>query len=681
MDRYLSLDKQKKNGYAVFFSALLLFICSKSVNAHEGAACEGEGPYGVPGLTLPPDQIGQWGSVINFPVQATHSVVLSTGKVLFWRTDQPYLFDPATDTYAATTQYITPTGDMFCAGHATMADGRVMVSGGDNFSSLGIPYSEIFDPVTETWQAVSDSIYARYYPTITTMLDGRLLMTSGNTPDGPATIPEIYDPDTDTWTEFPNASRGLNLYPFMYALSDGTVLDAGPGHAHTLDVASADSAWNFVTPNILLTNGSVETSAMYRPDKILKVGSKSDATQQIINRAVVLDMTAASPAWREVSPMVFERRRADAVLLPDGKVMISGGAVDTEDRHECAVHAAEIWDPDTEVFTQMASQALSRIYHSTSVLLPDGRVLTAGGEDAYGEGGLHTAEIYSPPYLFKGIRPTIVSMSTAAGYGADFQLTTPDAASIVSVAALRPAALTHNFDENQRYLPLNFTIGAGQLTVTAPAANLTPPGYYMVFLVDSNGSVSVSKFIRFFLDTDTDGDGVDDDVDNCPLIANPLQENNDGDAEGDVCDADDDNDGLSDVDEVSYGTDAFNPDTDGDNLSDGDEVYTHGTNPLLADTDADGYDDDVEIAAGSDPTNPASTPFSIDGDVNIDGIVDVRDLVLLSKFIFGLAVPNADQLVHADVAPLVSGYPVSDGQLNAADFIVLTRKVLGIISF
>jgi hypothetical protein len=140
--------------------------------------------------------------------------------------------------------------------------------------------------------------------------------------------------------------------------------------------------------------------------------------------------------------------------------------------------------------------ARPRIYHSTAALLPDGRVLAAGGENSHLLEGETNYEIFSPPYLFQGTRPQIATAPASVDYGASFEVVTPDAAAIAKVAFMRPASVTHNFDENQRYVPLSFTQAVGSLSVSAPADGGTaPPGYYMLFLVDSSGVPSEAKFI------------------------------------------------------------------------------------------------------------------------------------------------------------------------------------------
>jgi fibronectin type 3 domain-containing protein len=218
-------------------------------------------------------------------------------------------------------------------------------------------------------------------------------------------------------------------------------------------------------------------------------------------RTAVLDMTRVTPAWRETAPMNYARSYQNLTLLPDGTAFASGGMA-TSDGVDLsqAVLPTEIWDPGTETWTTTASMSVGREYHSTALLLPDGRVLMAGGGQLPGSTATneYNAQLYSPPYLFKGSRPTIGSAPSLVQYGSTFQISTPDAAGIASVSLIRTPAVTHDFDQNQRFLPLTFTQGNGVLTVQAPAqANLAPPGYYMLFIVNASGVPSVASFVRF----------------------------------------------------------------------------------------------------------------------------------------------------------------------------------------
>lgn len=145
-----------------------------------------------------------------------------------------------------------------------------------------------------------------------------------------------------------------------------------------------------------------------------------------------------------------------------------------------------------------------------------------------------------------------------------------------------------------------------------------------------------------------------------------------------MCDPDDDNDGLSDIDEALYGSNPFLVDSDGDTLGDGDEVNIHGSDPTLVDTDSDGFDDDVEVAAGSNPDDDQSIPGVSSGDINGDGVVDGVDVLLATRISIGELVPTTNQLLRGDAAPQVSGSPAPDGVINAGDLVVIQRLALGL---
>lgn len=187
---------------------------------------------------------------------------------------------------------------------------------------------------------------------------------------------------------------------------------------------------------------------------------------------------------------------------------------------------------------------------------------------------------------------------------------------------------------------------------------------------------------------DRDEDGILDNDDNCPSTFNPTQQDTDSNGTGDSCEADFDSDGLQDSTEELIGTNPLASDSDGDGLDDFTEVNYDGnpsynpltdTNPLSQDTDADGFNDDIEMTFGSDPLDNTSIPA--DGDIDLDGEVDLQDLLLAGRFALGLQQPTATQLLKGDVAPLVNDVPQPDGQFNAGDLLVIQRKVLGLIDF
>jgi hypothetical protein len=454
--------------------------------------------------TAPP-LIGQWSAPAAWPLVAVHSTLLPNGQVLVWdgarQNGAAYVWDPSADAFIA----VSPPDNIFCAGHCLLADGRAFVVGGHITDFVGIQDSSFFDPSNRIWSAAPPMAFGRWYPTATLLPDGRVLVVSGSIDceECIAEIPEIYDPATNTWSSLPNAALALPLYPHLFVLPDGRVLATGafegPGPAVALDLTLG--TWSMVDP-VVVDGGS---SAMYRLEKILKSGTSANSDPPYVHSqptTYVLDMAEASPRWRETPPMAFGRAYHNLTLLPDGSVLATGGGQVTDPfAHSQAVLAAEIWSPTTETWTTAASMTIPRLYHSTALLLPDGRVLVAGG-GRFGNpaGDVHdrlSAEIYSPPYLFKGSRPIITSVATTIPYGFTFSVATPDASRIASVVLVRLGSVTHNFNQSQRVVSLAFQQIGNSLNVQAPtSANEALPGHYMLFVVDESGVPSVAPIVR-----------------------------------------------------------------------------------------------------------------------------------------------------------------------------------------
>jgi hypothetical protein len=457
-----------------------------------------------------PSVIGQWAGPYSWPLISIHSTLLPTGKVLLYDDHTTsagvQLWDPATDTL---TSRPYNANNLFCSGHTLLPDGRVFVIGGHIDAYIGIPDSTIFNPFTETWSAGPSMSQARWYPTATSLPDGRVLAMSGasNCPTcidpngshaGIALIPEIYNPNTNAWSRLSNASLSLPLYPHMHVLPDGRVLAVGsqedPIVSRALDINA--QTWT-VFDSIARDAGS---SVMYRSGKILKTGIGRNPDYAAIPsnaNAWVMDTSLPSPTWRAVSPMAFPRTQHNLTMLPDGNVFCVGGSTNSNVYDSTStVKTAELWSPATETFRSLAAMQEPRHYHSTSLLLPDGRVLVAGG-GRFGP-DFPSAEIYSPPYLFKGARPVVTTAPGVIQYGSHFTVATPDSARIAKVTLLRLGSVTHAFDENQRYIEPTFAPIAGGLDIIAPTSvNIAIPGYYMLFLVDTNGVPSVGSFVRF----------------------------------------------------------------------------------------------------------------------------------------------------------------------------------------
>jgi hypothetical protein len=230
-----------------------------------------------------------------------------------------------------------------------------------------------------------------------------------------------------------------------------------------------------------------------------------------VHSAVTIDVNGSTPKVTPTSSMAFGRRQFTLTDLPDGKVLATGGNSDgaTYVDVNAGVYNPEIWDPATGNWTTMAPEQVTRQYHSSALLLPDGRVLSSGGgicNDCDDQGYLgKNAQIFSPPYLFKkdgsgalAPRPSITDAPSEIGYGTTFPLTTPDAAAIKKVALIKLGAVTHDDNMEQRYLPLSFTQGAGgQLNVTMPSnQSLAPGGYYMLFIINGDGVPSVAPIVH-----------------------------------------------------------------------------------------------------------------------------------------------------------------------------------------
>jgi hypothetical protein len=450
---------------------------------------------------------GQWSALMNWPLVAVHSVLLKSGNLLVWdgwQAPQPTSVWNATSQTFPTT--INAPASIFCSGNAHLPDGRILTIGGfgvPTTGNLGLADTTIFDPATSTWKRVADMKKPRWYPSLTELPDGRYLAISGNSTNAStwADTPEVYDPAADTWTLLNGVSTPQvheEEYPFSYLAPNGKVFTIGPEEDNSFFLDVANQTWTPVGGASGVVNGS---SVMYRPGKILYSGgapSIATATSAKATSAVI-DLTSGSLAWRQTPAMHNARIYHTLTMLPDGSVLALGGEQSSDQSIvTTGVLPAEIWDPTTETWTTVASMAAARNYHSTAVLMPDGRVLVAGGGH-YQNGtgpGQFSAQYYSPPYLFNGSRPTITNATAAATYGSDITVSTPDAASIRSVNLVSLAADTHQSDMDQHFVPLSFTAGSGSLTVQAPAAAaLAPPGTYMLFIVDDKGVPSVASMI------------------------------------------------------------------------------------------------------------------------------------------------------------------------------------------
>ncbi|GIW40899.1 MAG: hypothetical protein KatS3mg076_1476 [Candidatus Binatia bacterium] len=422
-------------------------------------------------------QAGSWTDPFDLPLVGIHGALLRTGKVLYWSYPQDgvgaeaWLFDPSTQ---ALTE-VPVDRDVFCGGHSFLDDGRLLVTSGtdDEFTGdccAGLRDTHIFDPATETWTRVEDLAAGRWYPTNVTLGDGRVLVFSGldETAESNPTV-ELYTPGSG-WSLVAGADRHLALYPFLFLLPTGEIFHAGPEET---------SAW-FDPATATWAPGPVKARAHYDGTSVLLPGLERILVAGGGKPAEILDLGDPSPVWRETKKRLRRPRHTNSVLLPDGNVLLVGGG-----------RGNVLFHPPTETWVPLARLGKPRRYHSTALLLPDGRVIAAGTD------GNRTAEIFSPPYLFRGPRPEITSAPATISYGTVFSVSTPDPSPIRRVALVRPSAVTHSFNQDQRYVELSFSVAGGGIEAQAPAdGNEAPPGYYLLFLVDDLGVPSEGTFVR-----------------------------------------------------------------------------------------------------------------------------------------------------------------------------------------
>ena len=346
--------------------------------------------------------------------------------------------------------------------------------------------------------------HGRWYPTVTTLGDGRVMTFSGLTETGStnATV-EIYTPGVG-WSPEYAAGWTPPLYPRLHLLPDGTVLYSGSGTGSRIFTPSTH-AWSAVKASTNYAGTRTYGTSVLLPlkasngyaAKVMILGGGNPAT----NTTETLDLSASPLHWQPGPPMSQPRIEMNATILPNGKVLAVGGSKNDEDTATASLNA-DLYDPETNTFASAGQNAYPRLYHSGSLLLPDGTVLLVGSNPSRGSYEGHM-EIYSPSYLFNAdgtaaLRPAITTVTPAAvGYGATFHVQTPDAAEIGSVVLVRPGAPTHAFDMDQRLVELSYTTGASDLTVTAPPnGNVAPPGYYMLFILNASGVPSTAAFVQ-----------------------------------------------------------------------------------------------------------------------------------------------------------------------------------------
>lgn len=525
-----------------------------------------------------------WGPLIGIPSTAIHAVVMPTGRVLWFSQPkswteggvprnetggQAFVWDPATRvsrrvdppdvTYPGGA--VAPA-NVWCGGQAVLADGRVLVVGGNlaypsgsgaGSGFRGAPWVMTFDPWSETWTRLADMPHGRWYPTVTVLPDGRALVVGGwdetggvvnpSDPGGPALM--VNDMDIEVFTPTPTGGamtvvrqlpdgtggepdrRGLGLYPHMFVLPSTTdlgaggtrVLVAGPLRWDTGVIDTADWSWTDLPGAVRPTDRSWGTAILEPggPDGSTRVvllgGSNTSSSApgdptsapppQAGAVALDLDEPGLSAGW-QADPsrtLVTARSHFNTVILPDDRLFSNGGGYGqlSGSLYANPVYQAETHTPGEIGWRAAGAESDARTYHSTSVLLPDGTVVSAGDDrDEHLPLAGRTAQVYGPSYVGDPARPVVTFAPGAVRYAASFRVAVAGAPSQVASAVLiRPGAVTHAVDMEQRSIRLRMSVQADGLTLTTPAdASLAPPGYYMLFLRTAAGVPSVASWVR-----------------------------------------------------------------------------------------------------------------------------------------------------------------------------------------
>jgi hypothetical protein len=504
-------------------------------------------------LDVNPQRDGRW-ELLGFHsgVVAVHAALLPTGKVLFFagsgssqhRFDSPDFGNMAKGIYTSVVwdpQATVPKNfthpqtifdahgrafDFFCGGDTLLPDGRLISAGG----TIGYnPYrgradATVFDPQTGKWSFIASMAHGRWYPSLVALGDGRVLAATGFTEvfsfQHNQSI-EIYDPANNHWDihHFPPGFPNLPLYAHIFQLADGRLFFNG-GHmddALLLEPCVIDlkHAPLQTTPifGINARDMRNQSASVFLPpaqdQRIMLIGGGPEGKPNksyAVDNVDIVDFKAAQPHFAAATPLSFPRLHLNTVLLPDRTVFVTGGSLRQEDV-PLAQLQSEIYDPAKDQWTLTASCTVPRLYHSTALLLPDGRVVTAGSNPDATQNVVWDKdqvneemrlEVYSPPYLFKGARPIIGNVLEQWAYSAVIDIPSPTAGRLKWAHLMRPCVTTHSFDSSQRLvdLPINSQVG-GMVKVTVPAnPNIAPPGWYMLFIVNNDGVPSIGRWVH-----------------------------------------------------------------------------------------------------------------------------------------------------------------------------------------
>jgi hypothetical protein len=500
----------------------------------QGLQPDEQAPARVAADALPPAQGGRWSAPFTIPVAAVSSVLLNNGSLLFWSYDPAHWGDPNTSNIGVSYLWNPATGagqsipapeNFWCGGQTILADGRVFIAGGNlRFPDPNAPPGQggwegdastyIYNPGSTGFIKQPEMRSGRWYPTVTQLPDNTALITSGYDETGSETVNQLVE------RFVPSAARNgvgtisvvsaknpyglFGVYPYQYVLPSGKMLQSGPESWTSALLDPATWSWTGL-PHMLHQHYGQANGITY-----------IDASRAPVSQIVMVAGNIAGPSdnewldafnpaagWRDYPKWQQWRHNANTVILPDGKLLTVGGN-SASDNYTNPAFSAELYSKPANdrsgVWTVVEPSSLRAAYHSSAILLPDARVLLSEDDrtKTVEAAANHKYQIYSPPYLFKGARPGLAAPATLPR-GTDFRITATPASgrTIASAVLIAPGAVTHGNDMHQRLIRLPLRSTSTGLLASVPASRaLVPPGYYLLFIVDSAGVPSIAKFVN-----------------------------------------------------------------------------------------------------------------------------------------------------------------------------------------
>ena len=480
---------------------------------------------------------GSWGVPIPFDIVPVAVANLPDGNLITWSSQFPNTFVVEGDgmTYTELFNPFANNGlgealgstvsatdhDMFCPGINNLSDGRILSAGGTSSEK-----TSIYDWKTNTWEVASVMNIPRGYQGNVTLSDGAVFTLGGSWSGGSwgnrdaevwrensgwSRLPGIQASDLYSTNDFSKELEGLyriDNHAWMWLAPDGSVFHAGPGEEmHWFDVSGIGSSQN-AGRRADDTYSMKGTTVMFDIGKLLKVGGAEsyNSGHEAKDGSYVIDINAGFGSTPTVVPvanaLAYPRTMHNSTVLPNGEVLITGGLSESVLFSDIGARmTAEIYSPTTNLWRAAAGMQIPRTYHSVSILMADARVFVGGGGLCDATPGCENhfnAEIYSPPYLFTNNGQLANRPSINAPEKTDYNTTirVTGTSNVQQFSLVRNSSATHSTNNEQRRVPLNFTMEDGAYHLQIPDENTVPPGYYMMFAIDSDGVPSVAEIIK-----------------------------------------------------------------------------------------------------------------------------------------------------------------------------------------